>query len=273
MFFSNHRLPSSGKENGYDSDNYSSAIFKRNTNNHFDEITRKDCFHVAIQVVSNGEKSIVKESDIDSKMAFEPNKYNTFQIKVDNGVLSLSAGNKELSTLFSCEYIPQKTFSAGIVAGKNKISIKRIEFKSIPDKRVSNKTSYTQADVEQAVKNTGNDFYVGFWRYFDRNTDDSRFELGGKYTIALVPTDSGYDILYISGANRFSSYWSPYMKKGALIRTPFYNQYEIHWFTADKNLYFDECYASVSEDILTLHFPIQQSTVRFYRFTPSSENP
>lgn len=256
-----------------DSDNYSSAIFKRNTNNHFDEITRKDCFHVAIQVVSNGEKSIVKESDIDSKMAFEPNKYNTFQIKVDNGVLSLSAGNKELSTLFSCEYIPQKTFSAGIVAGKNKISIKRIEFKSIPDKRVSNKTSYTQADVEQAVKNTGNDFYVGFWRYFDRNTDDSRFELGGKYTIALVPTDSGYNILYISGANRFSSYWSPYMKKGALVRTPFYNQYEIHWFTADKNLYFDECYASVSEDILTLHFPIQQSTVRFYRFTPSSENP
>lgn len=222
---------------------------------------------------SRREKSIVKESDIDSKMAFEPNKYNTFQIKVDNGVLSLSAGNKELSTLFSCEYIPQKTFSAGIVAGKNKISIKRIEFKSIPDKRVSNKTSYTQADVEQAVKNTGNDFYVGFWRYFDRNTDDSRFELGGKYTIALVPTDSGYDILYISGANRFSSYWSPYMKKGALVRTPFYNQYEIHWFTADKNLYFDECYASVSEDILTLHFPIQQSTVRFYRFTPSSENP
>ena len=66
-----------------DSDNYSSAIFKRNTNNHFDEITRKDCFHVAIQVVSNGEKSIVKESDIDSKMAFEPNRYNTFQIKVD----------------------------------------------------------------------------------------------------------------------------------------------------------------------------------------------
>ena len=126
---------------------------------------------------------------------------------------------------------------------------------------------------EQAVKNTGNDFYVGFWRYFDRNTDDSRFELGGKYTIALVPTDSGYDILYNSGANRFSSYWSPYMKKGALVRTPFYNQYEIHWFTADKNLYFDECYASVSEDILTLHFPIQQSTVRFYRFTPSSENP
>jgi len=114
---------------------------------------------------------------------------------------------------------------------------------------------------------------LGFWRYFDRNTDDSRFELGGKYTIALVPTDSGYDILYISGANRFSSYWSPYMKKGALVRTPFYNQYEIHWFTADKNLYFDECYASVSEDILTLHFPIQQSTVRFYRFTPSSENP
>lgn len=68
-----------------DSDNYSSAIFKRNTNNHFDEITRKDCFHVAIQIVSNGEKSIVKESDIESKMAFEPNRYNTFQIKVDNG--------------------------------------------------------------------------------------------------------------------------------------------------------------------------------------------
>ena len=63
-----------------DSDNYSSAIFKRNTNNHFDEITRKDCFHVAIQIVSNGEKSIVKESDIESKMAFEPNRYNTFQI-------------------------------------------------------------------------------------------------------------------------------------------------------------------------------------------------
>lgn len=43
-----------------DSDNYSSAIFKRNTNNHFDEITRKDCFHVAIQIVSNGESAYKK---------------------------------------------------------------------------------------------------------------------------------------------------------------------------------------------------------------------
>lgn len=43
-----------------DSDNYSSAIFKRNTNNHFDEITRKDCFHVAIQVVSRKESAYKK---------------------------------------------------------------------------------------------------------------------------------------------------------------------------------------------------------------------
>lgn len=256
-----------------DSNNYSAAIFKRNTYSHFDEITRKDSFHMAILTVTKGKKTIVKEADIDGKMAFEPNRYNSFQIKVVNGILYLSAGSKELSILFSCKYIPQKKFSAGIVSGKNKISIKRIEFKDFPDKNTTNKTCYTKADVERAVKDSSNDFYTGFWRYFDRNTDDSRFELGGKYTIALVPTVSGYDILYISGASRFYSYWSPYMKKGALIRTPFYNQYEIHWFTADKNLYFDECYASVSEDILTLHFPIQQSTVRFYRFTPSSEIP
>lgn len=115
-----------------DSDNYSSAIFKRNTNNHFDEITRKDCFHVAIQVVSNGEKSIVKESDIDSKMAFEPNKYNTFQIKVDNGVLSLSAGNKELSTLFSCEYIPQKHFPQELSLAKTRFQSKESSSKAFP---------------------------------------------------------------------------------------------------------------------------------------------
>ena len=59
----------------------------------------------------------------------------------------------------------------------------------------------------------------GYWIYLDRSTDDRFFELGGKYTIAIIKEDAGYNVLYVDGAELYSGYWIPYMSK----RPPFRN--------------------------------------------------
>lgn len=62
-----------------DSDNYSSAIFKRNTKNHFDEITRKDCFHVAIQIVSYRKSQLSKNQTLTAKWHSSPTDITPFR--------------------------------------------------------------------------------------------------------------------------------------------------------------------------------------------------
>ena len=257
------------------SENYSAAMFQKVSENHFDEITRSDYFKITIICVTNGEQTIVKEITTDKALTFEPHKFNTIQVKAQDGMLTVSAGHTNLTTLFTTEYEIKNHLSASIIAGPDcRLTIKRIEFSDYPDKARSNQTNYTQPIVDQIIKEHDNDIYVGYWRYLDRNTDDNLLELGGKYAIAVIPTiNSGYEILYISGASRFRKYWSPYMKKGILSSTPFYNNYDLHWFTADKSEYSDECNVSVSENIMTFSFPIQKSTIRFFKVIPSEENP
>ena len=106
----------------------------------------------------------------------------------------------------------------------------------------------------------------GRWDYLDRNTDDARARLGGKYRLAIVCSDRPdcYDMLYLGGAD--TATWRPMMLKGRLLPSRFEHMWEVEWYDAIGVLLDDdEAYAtlSVQEGVLTVEFPFYRSRIRF----------
>ncbi len=278
--FLSQKLPSNefGIVWGYqDADNYTAAILKRVSENQYDEICRNDYFNCKLVRVSNGKSTILNESKLSKPASVKPEEFNTLGIAVKDGKLHILAGHSAMRPVYSFRYDSiAATNNVGIFIGAGcRLAVKRIETSFTKDLSKHNQTSYDQATIDKLVRQNESDPIVGYWQYADRSTDDKLFTLGGKYEIAIVPNGKGqYDILYISGAKKYPEYWRPYMKKGELKSTPFYNHYDLGWYSSIKQLFDDENFASISEGFLTLHFPLQKSTVRFYRaFTEPTSNP
>lgn len=113
----------------------------------------------------------------------------------------------------------------------------------------------------------------GFWRYFDRDTDDGYSRLGGEYILATVSDGrGGLDIIYISGATTLGYRWHEGMRKGRLKPTIFIQNYDLDWRDSKMNSTGPECHGLIEKDgsLLTVKFPLLKSTLRFARIMPSS---
>ncbi len=260
-----------------DDNNYVAAIFNRVAENKYDEVCRNDYFRCKVVSVNDGEISVLNESKLSKSISTKPEEYKTLGIAVNGGKLQIIAGHSSMDSVcsFKCDSISASD-SVGIYIGAGcQLAVKRIETSFTKDLSKHNQTTFDKPTIDKLISQNQSDPIVGYWQYADRSTDDKLFVLGGKYQIAVVPSGKGkYDILYISGANKYPEYWHPYMKKGELKSTPFFNHYDLGWYSSLKQLFDDESSASISEGFLTLHFPIQKSTVRFYRaFTEPTGNP
>ena len=116
----------------------------------------------------------------------------------------------------------------------------------------------------------------GIWYYLDRNTDPKWARLGGRYTLGIKKdTDDRWSIIYLSGAQTNAPRWKPGMLKGALYSMPFQSHYNLEWYDASFEFMDEEqeCSATMNEDgsILTLNFPLDHSSIRFYRKLPTSQ--
>ena len=260
-----------------DANNYVAAIFNRVAENKYDEICRNDYLRCRTISVNGGKATILNEAKLFKPTSVKPEEFNTLGIAVKGGKLHVVAGHSSMTSVcsFSCDSITESN-NVGIYIGAGcRLAVKRIETSFTKDLSKHNQTTFDKLTVDKLINQNHSDPIVGYWQYADRSTDDKLFILGGKYQIAIIPNGSGkYDILYISGASKYPEYWRPYMKKGELKSTPFFNHYDLAWFSSLKQLFDDESYASISEGILSLYFPVQKSTVRFYRtFTEPTGNP
>ena len=108
------------------------------------------------------------------------------------------------------------------------------------------------------------DPYEGYWTYLDRETDDNTMRLGGRYTIAIVARDSGYDIFFVDGAKVNADKWACGMTKGRLTPTIFTDNYTATWTDATFNNITSDVYATFeSGAILSVKFPTHRSQIRF----------
>lgn len=105
---------------------------------------------------------------------------------------------------------------------------------------------------------------LAVWHYLDRNTDPELAELREHYILATVAgTAGGYDIVCLPAGADASA--APRLK-GHLEPTPFRNHYALRWLDAAGRPVDPEAYADVDpeERILTLTFPLLNSSLRFY---------
>lgn len=141
----------------------------------------------------------------------------------------------------------------------------------IEDKREYAVTPFTDASFFPSGEN--NLFNpAGVWEFLDRDNDARWARLGGRYVLGVRPCDNNtgeWDIIYLEGAVTNAGRWKPGMWKGRLSSTPFNNHFNLMWVDAAFEVMSrtDECSATLSDDgsIITLSFPLDRSTIRFYR--------
>ena len=126
---------------------------------------------------------------------------------------------------------------------------------------------FASVDELYSYLDASDDPNEALWAYFDRNTDPLKSSLGGKYLLATVATSTGYDIVYISGAETNASLWEPLTVKGHLIRDSLPGSFTMEWIDADGNLVNYETTATIAGNILSLAFPYWKSQLRFVKRT------
>ncbi|MDE6134637.1 MAG: hypothetical protein K2F79_03585, partial [Muribaculaceae bacterium] len=122
-------------------------------------------------------------------------------------------------------------------------------------------------DLDQYLR-MSNDPMEGLWQYLDRNLDADRVRLGGNYRMATVADgQGGYLIIYLSGARYGQESWKPLRVKGRLHPTVFADHYDLEWLDSAGRVLERETNATVttSGTILELHFPLEDSSLRFSR--------
>lgn len=145
------------------------------------------------------------------------------------------------------------------------ISVSEFSF----DKASVEISALSEADIMSSLKeNIGQrSSLTGIYSLLDYDFDDSFAKLGGAYRIAVIPgADTGdFDIFYLGGAKINSVLWSPGMKKGKLLPTPFSNVFNVEWQDAEGALMRNDVQAEFDPLALslTIKFPYQNSSMRF----------
>ena len=150
-----------------------------------------------------------------------------------------------------------------LVGPGSRVAIERAVLTIDNDNQVATSTLWTVDALEEYLANSS-DPIEGYWKYLDRDMEEKWLKLGGRYTLAVVRADDGYDILYIDGAQVKKSQWQPCMLKGHIVKTIFSGNYDLYWIDATMEPISEDAYATIENGvILTLNFPIYKSQVRF----------
>lgn len=194
-------------------------------------------------------------------------KFSTIKVEVKDGLLSVLAGNKEYQLFYrgSC---------AARINGVTLQAEKHLEVSSVflsqSDKASGIvQTDVTASELEAKLQNVNAQSLEGVYRYLDSDLNDKRVTKGGDYTLYLRTAGNGiYELIYLDGAKANSGAWKEGMIKGRLLPTRFDNHYNVEWYDAQMANDFEELWADFTAGpILTIHFPIEKSQLRFYRVT------
>lgn len=193
---------------------------------------------------------------------------NRFRLTLLNNILQLYGGKRCDTEIFSSDiggFMPDSIgfiLSPGASVEIGDISLSKGE---APHFNISHDTFPDLYTLDQYLSHQ-HDMTEGYWQIFDYNLDDDLLKKGGDYRVAIVRRGSGYDILYLSGATVNAESWHPLMLKAELHDTPVSGVYDLIWHDAMGCQMTTGLKAQRSDDdIITLHFPAQTSTLRLHR--------
>lgn len=192
---------------------------------------------------------------------------NTLAVEIDcmTGLANILTGDSTPEKVAELQLTADEANSRmGIIAiGKPAFLLAVSELR--PDPEPSLTTDWTTESLMAYLNSNATHPIEGIWKYLDRDTDARYCRIGGEYTVAIIAdgNNTGYDIIYIDGAQTARSAWQPGMMKGHLSPTQFLNHYNLLWYDATMNRINTECSATMEQNtILRLDFPLLKATMR-----------
>ena len=190
---------------------------------------------------------------------------NTLSVDVDDRGVKVSIGKDELQEVFETSMTKSNgPIQVGYLVGPGaRVAIERAVLTIENEKQVAAKTLWTREALDEYFTVSA-DPVEGYWKYLDRDMQDQWLRLGGRYTLAVVRSDDGYDIIYIDGAQVKKSLWHEGMLKGHMTKTVFSGNYDATWIDATMEPIEKDVQATIENGvILTMSFPVFKSQVRF----------
>ena len=224
--------------------------------------------------VTNGKKEVVEQVTLDKGVDLDAG-FNYLGVSVEDNIIKVLAGKDKLNEIISHpmpltdieNYHGTLSRNVGVFVGAGALmSLERtvLTLKSaINNEPQSLQPQWTLEALDQHFAESKNPF-EGYWTYLDRDMEDQWLKLGGRYTIALVETPQGYDVIYVDGAQVKKSQWQLGMKKGEMIKTIFTDNFTGTWLDATHEAITEDVFVTFESGvILTFKFPVYKSQVRF----------
>ena len=247
-----------------DDGNYYAVLLSCDNSTPYDDITDQRSMQVTLVKSEGGSVVELASTSLTSGVSLEDG-MNTICVDVTDGHVQVSIGKEEPQQVMEASIQRAVgTMHVGYLVGAgSRVSIERAVLTIENEKQVATSTLWTLDALEEYLSNSI-DPVEGYWKYLDRDMEDKWLRLGGRYTLAVVRADDGYDLIYIDGAQVKKSQWQACMLKGHITKTQFIGNYDLKWIDATMEPIDEDCYATIENGvILTLNFPIYKSQVRF----------
>lgn len=248
--------------------NYCAVVLSCDNSAPFDDITDQRSMRVTITQNSGMDVTELASTTLTSNVSLEDD-FNTLSVDVDEHSVRVAIGKEELQQVLEAPVTrPEGIVWVGYLVGPGaSVAIERAVLTIGNEEQVITSTPWTHEALDQYLS-ASTDPVEGYWRYLDRDMQDEWLRLGGRYTLAVVRADDGYDLIYIDGAQVKKSQWQPGMLKGHIKRTAFTGNYDLMWIDATMEPIDKDAYAAIENGIiLTLQFPVYKSQVRLAKIT------
>lgn len=247
-----------------DQGNYCAVVLSCDNSAPFDDITDERSMRVVIIQREGGNTTELAQATLSKGVSLEDD-MNTLCVDVDERGVKVSIGKNELQQILEADIKrPAEVVQVGYLVGAGaRVAIERAVLTIDNEQQVITTTSWTREALDEYFA-TSVDPNEGYWKYLDRDMQDDWLRLGGRYTLAVVRSDDGYDIIYLEGAQVKKSLWHEGMLKGHMTKTVFSGNYDATWIDATMEPIEKDVQATIENGvILTLYFPVYKSQVRF----------
>ncbi len=230
-------------------------------NTDFGDFADKRFAEVTVGRMINGTDSVIERKRM-YKGVDTGRGYNSLLVECNRNRTRVFIGNGELVNVASLSGQNSIGHYCGVIS-KDSLVVSSAVVETVPDRMLPIKTSWEKDSLDRYLSRT-TDRLEGYWSYLDRDNDEKRARLGGRYSLALVKDGDGYVILYVSGAEVNRSKWRECMVKGRLKPTIFEDHYDLVWYDSKMLPIETDAYADIINSvILSLDFPLYHTKIRF----------
>ena len=233
-------------------------------NGHNTDLNNEALDHRTLVVSLFHGNELVKQAHVDDGVDLYDG-FNVLCVEVNDTVATISMGKHRLQEVMRAPCnAAASPLVVGLVAGLGaKMKVERAVL-SHPDQNIAlTPTPWTKEALDEHFAQSTNPF-EGYWEYLDRDMDDTRLKMGGRYRLALVSNgDDSFDIIYVDGAQVKPHLWREGLLKGRMKKTIFTDHYSLYWVDATGEPITEDAYATFeSGAILNLKFPVYKSQMR-----------